>query len=83
MYAIRSYYEKYDQALEQFKLLENTELAPKAQPMVAEASKQAGQAIRQKAAELFVRANSSRDPDEKRKMLLSSRDLLESILTKS
>jgi len=74
--------QKYDQAIEQFKLLQNTELAAKAQPQMAEASRQAAQAVRQKAAELFVRANSSRDPEDKRKMLLSSRDLLESILTK-
>ncbi|MGD9948153.1 MAG: hypothetical protein AB7U29_06685 [Desulfobulbus sp.] len=73
---------EYDQAIEQFKRLQNTALESKAQPMIADASKQAGQAIRQKAAELFVRASNSRDTDEKRKMLLSSRDLLQSILGK-
>nr|WP_321464745.1 hypothetical protein [uncultured Desulfobulbus sp.] len=73
---------EYDQALGQFRGLQNTAMDAKAQPMIVEASKQAGQAIRQKAAELFVRARNSRDTEEKRKMLLSSRDLLQSILSK-
>ncbi|WP_448873501.1 hypothetical protein [Desulfobulbus propionicus] len=73
---------EYDQALEGFSKLHNTALDAQARPMIAETSKQAGQAVRQKAAELFVRASNSRDPDEKRKLLLSSRDLLQSILTK-
>ena len=73
---------EYDQAIDQFRQLQNTEFGAKAQPMMIEASKQAGQSIRQKAAELFVRASNSRDTEDKRKMLLSSRDLLQSILTK-
>ncbi|MDD2466068.1 MAG: hypothetical protein PHI97_18880 [Desulfobulbus sp.] len=73
---------EYDQAITQLNRLQNTALDAKAQPMIAEASKQAGQAVRQKAAELFVRASNSRDTDEKRKLLLSSRDLLQGILTK-
>lgn len=73
---------EYDQALERFNRLQRTPLDAKARPMIAEASKQAGQAMRQKAAELFVRASNSRDPDQKRKLLLSSRDLLQGILNK-
>ena len=42
----------------------------------------AAQSLRQKAAELFVRASNTQDPEQKRKYLLSSRDLLQSILTK-
>nr|WP_320009985.1 hypothetical protein [uncultured Desulfobulbus sp.] len=73
---------EYDQAITQLQQLQGTSLAPQAENKVAEASRKAGQALRQKAAELFVRANSSRDKDEKRKMLLGSRDLLHSILSK-
>lgn len=73
---------EYDKALERFNRLQHTAYAPKVQPMVTEASKQAAQEVRQKAAELFVRANNSRDGEEKRKLLISSRDLLQSILTK-
>ncbi|MBM9615809.1 hypothetical protein JWJ90_16190 [Desulfobulbus rhabdoformis] len=73
---------EYDQAIAQLQQLQGTSLAPQAEAKIAEASKRAGQALRQKAAELFVRANSSRDTDEKRKMLLGSRDLLQSILSK-
>jgi outer membrane protein assembly factor BamD (BamD/ComL family) len=73
---------EYDQALERFNRLRHTALDAKAQPMITEASTQAGQAVRQKAAELFVRASNSRDSEEKRRLLLSSRDLLQSILTK-
>jgi len=47
-----------------------------------EASKLGAQDMRQKAAELFVRASNNRDSEEKRKLLLSSRDLLQSILVK-
>lgn len=73
---------EYDKALERFNRLQHTAYATKVQPMVTEASKQAAQEVRQKAAELFVRASNSRDTEEKRKLLISSRDLLQSILTK-
>jgi TolA-binding protein len=73
---------QYDQALERFTRLQRTALEDKARPMIIETSKQAGQAMRQKAAELFFRASNSRDPNEKRKLLLSSRDLLQNILNK-
>lgn len=73
---------EYEKALERFNRLQHTAYATKVQPMVTEASKQAAQEVRQKAAELFVRASNSRDTEEKRKLLISSRDLLQSILTK-
>jgi len=47
-----------------------------------EASRLAAQDLRQKAAELFIRASNNRDPEEKRKLLLGARDLLQSILVK-
>ncbi len=46
------------------------------------AQQAAAQSLRQKAAELFVRASNTQDPEQKRKFLLSSRDILQSILTK-
>jgi outer membrane protein assembly factor BamD (BamD/ComL family) len=73
---------EYDKAIERFNRLQRTPLEAKARPQIDEASKLAAQDMRQKAAELFVRATNSRDGDEKRKLLLSSRDLLQSILVK-
>jgi outer membrane protein assembly factor BamD (BamD/ComL family) len=73
---------EYDKAIERFNRLQRTPLEAKARPQIEEASKLAAQDMRQKAAELFVRATNSRDTDEKRKLLLSSRDLLQSILVK-
>ena len=73
---------EYDKAIERFNRLQRTPLEAKAKPQIEEASRLAAQDMRQKAAELFVRATNSRDTDEKRKLLLSSRDLLQSILVK-
>lgn len=73
---------EYDKAIEHFNRLLPTAYADKARQRIEEASKMAAQDMRQKAAELFVRATGNRDTDEKRKLLLSARDLLQSILTK-
>lgn len=73
---------EYDKAIERFNRLQRTPMEAKARPQIEEASKLAAQDMRQKAAELFVRATNNRDTDEKRKLLLSSRDLLQSILVK-
>ena len=73
---------EYDKAIERFNRLQRTPLEAKARPQIEEASRLAAQDMRQKAAELFVRATNSRDTEEKRKLLLSSRDLLQSILVK-
>lgn len=73
---------EYDKAIERFNRLQATPYEAKARPQIEEASKLGAQDMRQKAAELFVRATNSRDPEEKRKLLLNSRDLLQSILVK-
>jgi tetratricopeptide (TPR) repeat protein len=73
---------EYDKAIERFNRLQRTPYEGKARPQMEEAAKLAAQDLRQKAAELFVRATNSRDTEEKRKLLLSSRDLLQSILVK-
>ena len=49
---------------------------------IEEASKLGAQEDRQKAADLFVRSTSARDQESKKKLLLSSRELLQGILTK-
>ena len=73
---------EYDKAIERFNRLQRTPLEAKARPQLEEASRFAAQDMRQKAAELFVRATNSRDTEEKRKLLLSSRDLLQGALVK-
>lgn len=73
---------EYDKAIERFNRLARTPYEAKARPQIEEAAKLGAQEMRQKAAELFVRASNSRDTEDKRKLLLSSRDLLQSILVK-
>lgn len=73
---------EYDPAIEQFAKLMKTSFADKARGQIDEAARLAAQQDRQKAADLFVRANSSRDGENKKKLLLSSKQLLENILVK-
>ncbi|MCL1979853.1 MAG: hypothetical protein FWG62_02105 [Proteobacteria bacterium] len=73
---------EYDKAIERFNRLQRTSYEAKARPQLEEASKLAAQDLRQKAAELFVRASNNRDSEEKRKLLLGARDLLQSVLVK-
>ena len=73
---------EYDNAIESFTRLLNTSLHDKARGQIDEAAKLAAQDDRQKAADQFVRAANTRDPESKRKLLLSSRELLQGILIK-
>jgi outer membrane protein assembly factor BamD (BamD/ComL family) len=73
---------EYDKAIERFNRLQRTSYEAKARSQLEEAAKLGAQDLRQKAAELFVRATNTRDTDEKRKFLLASHDLLQNILTK-
>lgn len=73
---------EYDKAIERLNRLQRTSYEAKARPLIEEAAKFGAQDARQKAAELFVRASSSRDSEEKRKLLLATRDLLQGILVK-
>ena len=73
---------EYDKAVERLNRLQRTSYEAKARPLIEEAAKLGAQDARQKAAELFVRASGSHDAEEKRKLLLASRDLLQSILVK-
>ncbi len=73
---------EYDKSIEQFAKLMKTSFADKARVQIDEAAKLAAQQDRQKAADMFVRASSTRDPESKKKLLLSSRQLLQDILVK-
>ena len=73
---------EYDRAIEVFTGLLNTSYGTKARIQIEEASRLAAQDDRKKAAELFVRANRTIDPEARRQLLLSSRALLQDILRK-
>ena len=73
---------EYEKSIEQFAKLLQTSYADKARAQIDEAAKLAAQQDREKAASLFVRANSTRDPESKKKLLLSSQQLLQAILIK-
>jgi tetratricopeptide (TPR) repeat protein len=73
---------EYDRAIMIFSGLLNTSYGTKARIQVEEASRLAAQDDRKKAAELFVRANRTTDPEARKQLLLSSRALLEDILRK-
>jgi tetratricopeptide (TPR) repeat protein len=89
--ALQEYYDKgvsqlqakeYDHAIESWNKLLNTSYADKARPRIEEAARLGAQEDRQKAADLFVRATNTRDPESRRKLLLSSQELLQGILIK-
>jgi tetratricopeptide (TPR) repeat protein len=73
---------EYDKAIEGFTKLLNTPFEGKARAQINEAAKLGASEDRQKAADLFSRALSSRDKESKKKLLLSSRQLLQGILVK-
>ncbi len=73
---------EYDKALESLTKLRNTPYEEKARTHIEEAAKLGAQEDRQKAADLFVRSNATRDQENKKKLLLSSRQLLQGILVK-
>ena len=73
---------EYDKAIETFNGLLATPFADRARTRIDEAAGLAAQEDRRKAADLFVRANSTGDPEAKKNLLLSSRKLLQDILVK-
>ena len=73
---------EYDNAIESLTKLLNTSMHDKARAQIDEIAKVAGQEDRQKAAEMFVRAGTTKDQESKRKLLISARDLLQGILVK-
>ena len=73
---------EYDAAIQTFSGLLNTSYGTRAGMQIEEASRLAAQDDRKKAAELFVRANRTTDPEARKQLLLSSRALLQDILQK-
>ena len=73
---------EYDKAIEIFSGLLNTSYGSRAGLQIEEASRLAARDDRKRAAELFVRANSTTDPESRKELLISSRGLLEDILLK-
>lgn len=73
---------EYDKAIESFNKLSRTPYEEKVRSKIEEASRLGAQEDRQKAADLFVRATNTRDQENKKKLLLSSRQLLQGILVK-
>ncbi|MCI5144853.1 MAG: hypothetical protein D3923_04835 [Candidatus Electrothrix sp. AR3] len=74
--------EEYDQAIKIFSNLDNTSFAAAAKKKIKKAAQLAGQILRKKAAKLFQRAGNATDLKAKKKLLLSSKVLLEKILQK-
>ncbi len=73
---------EYDQAIEVFSTLLETDYAEPASDKIKEASQLAAQEDRRKAAELFVRASKADDQENKLALLFESRQLLKGILVK-
>lgn len=73
---------EYDQAIEAFKKLLDSSYGDRARARITEAANLAAQEDRKRAAELFVRSNRTHDLESRKKLLLSSRQLLQDILIK-
>ena len=73
---------EYDQAIEVFTSLMASSYAGKARERIDEAAKLAASEDRQRAAEIFMRANRTGDQESKIKLLFASRKLLQDILIK-
>jgi hypothetical protein len=73
---------KYDESIALFSGLLNTSYGAEARKQIEDISRIAAQENRKQAAELFVRSNRATTPEAQKKLLLSSRSLLEDILRK-
>jgi len=73
---------RYDEAIDVFTGLENTDLGDKAKAKAREISLKAAQDERSKAAGLYMRYTKTSDVEAKKKLLLESRRILKDILVK-
>ncbi len=73
---------RYDEAINVFNGMMDTEYAGKADAKISEISSLAARDDRSKAADLFVRSTRTTDLEEKKKLLIESRRLLKNILVK-
>lgn len=74
--------ERFDEAIDQFTELLDTDYSMKAQEKINEVSILAARADRRKAADLFIEYTRTADIESKKKLLLESRRLLKDILVK-
>lgn len=72
----------YDQAIANFQDLLGTSWQDQARSGIEEASRLAAEEIRKQAAEIYVRAANTSDTENKKKLLHSSREMLQEILDK-
>jgi len=73
---------EYDQAIEAFSALLDTEYGDRAREQIDEAANLSARDDRRKAAELFVQANGTADREARVRLLFESRRLLQDILVK-
>ena len=73
---------EYDEAIEKFAALRDTSYGEKAGAKIDEAARLAAEADRRRAADLFLRAKRTGDLESKKKLLFTSRKLLQDILIK-
>ncbi|MBW1637340.1 MAG: hypothetical protein JRJ68_13850 [Deltaproteobacteria bacterium] len=73
---------RYDEAIIVFSKLLDTEYGTKAEEKIKGVSLQAAKSDRRKAADLFIRSTKTADLESKKKLLVESRKLLNSILVK-
>ena len=73
---------EYDQAIEAFTKLLDSSYGDRARARIDEAANLAAREDRKRAAELFVRSNHTSDLESRKRLLLSSRQLLQDILIK-
>jgi len=73
---------RYDEAIDVFTNLLDSEYGVKAENKIKEISLQAAKADRKKAAGLFIRFTKTTDPESRKKLLIESRQLLRDILVK-
>ncbi len=73
---------RYDEAIEVFTNLLDTEYSTKAEAKIGEIALEAAKADRKKAAQLFIRFTKTTDMESRKKLLIESRKLLKDILVK-
>ena len=73
---------RYDEAINVFTNLLDSEYGVKAENKIKEISLQAAKADRKKAAGLFIRFTKTTDPESRKKLLIESRQMLRDILVK-
>lgn len=74
--------QQFDSAIASFTALQDTAYGEEARTKITEATNRAAGRMRKEAAALFIRAGKTADPEEKKKLLLSSHQLLQDIVAR-